>query len=183
MKIFKTNLEDCLLIEPTVHRDKRGLFYESFQKERYATIAGINHEFVQDNFSSSKKGVLRGLHFQKKKPQGKLVRVTRGRVFDVAVDIRPKSIHFKKWYSIELSDVNNYQLWIPPGFAHGFLVLSDEADFEYKCTDFYDPQDEGCINWKDPDLSIEWPEEENLEISDKDFDAPYLEDLTFNFES
>ncbi len=177
MKITKTNLEGCLLIEPQVYRDGRGLFYESFQKERYSKELGEDLEFVQDNFSTSQRGVLRGLHFQIKKPQGKIVRVSRGKVYDVAVDIRPKSKSFKKWFGIELSASNNLQLWIPPGFAHGFLVLSEEVDFEYKCTDYYDPHDEGSIRWNDPEISIDWPEESNIKLSKKDRTAPYLNEL------
>ncbi len=179
MKVSKTNLIDCLLIEPRVFKDFRGSFFESFSKLRYQQDALINHEFVQDNFSSSRKGVLRGLHFQRKNPQGKLVRVSRGKVYDVAVDIRPRSQTFKKWFGLELSEENKFQLWIPPGFAHGFLVLSEEADFEYKCTSYYDPNDEACIRWDDPEIGIKWPVIEDIIVSEKDNNAPYSKDLTF----
>lgn len=157
MNVIKTKLKDCVVIEPTVYGDERGFFLETFQSERYADLAGINLPFVQDNHSRSSKGVLRGLHFQKTKPQGKLVRVVKGEVYDVAVDIRQDSTTFGQWVAIILSENNKKQLWVPPGFAHGFLVLSEIADFEYKCTSFYDPNDEACILWNDKDIEIEWP--------------------------
>ena len=135
MKVSKTLLSDCFIIDPTVNGDERGFFLETFQKERYGNFLGNDLEFVQDNHSRSSSGVLRGLHFQKLKPQGKLVRVVRGEVFDVAVDIRKESDSFGKWIGINLSEKNKRQLWVPPGFAHGFLVLSNTADFEYKCTE------------------------------------------------
>lgn len=157
MKVISTPLDGCYEVEPKIYEDERGLFYETFQDKRYLELANIRHNFVQDNFSRSKKGVLRGLHFQKSKPQGKLVRVVRGEVFDVAVDIRKDSKTFGKHHSVILSEDNKKQFWIPPGFAHGFLVLSELADFEYKCTNYYDPNDEGCIIWDDSSININWP--------------------------
>ena len=157
MKISHSKLKGCVIIEPTVFGDERGFFLETFQAVRYEQEAGIDLPFVQDNHSRSARGVLRGLHFQKTKPQGKLVRVVRGEVYDVAVDIREGSATFGEWEGVTLSEDNKKQFWVPPGFAHGFVVLSDTADFEYKCTDYYDPSDEGCILWSDPDLDIPWP--------------------------
>lgn len=177
MKVIPTKLQDCLIIEPKVFGDERGFFLESFQAERYKQQAGIDLPFVQDNHSRSAHGVLRGLHFQKTKPQGKLVRVVRGEVFDVAVDIRPHSETFGKWEGVILSEQNHRQFWVPPGFAHGFLVLSEFADFEYKCTDYYDPSDEGSICWNDPLLSIEWPLNIQPLLSAKDAAARPFGDL------
>lgn len=177
MKIIETNLSGCVIIEPRVFNDERGFFLETFQSSRYAELGGINLPFVQDNHSRSSKGVLRGLHFQKTKPQGKLVRVVRGKVFDVAVDIRKESKTYGQSHGIILSEENKKQLWVPPGFAHGFLVLSDIADFEYKCTDYYDPSDEGSILWSDPDLGIPWPIS-NPFLSTKDESAKCLVDLS-----
>ncbi|TXH92875.1 MAG: dTDP-4-dehydrorhamnose 3,5-epimerase, partial [Rheinheimera sp.] len=157
--------------------DERGFFLESFQAERYRQMAGIELAFVQDNHSRSAQNVLRGLHFQKTKPQGKLVRVVRGEVFDVAVDIRPQSKTFGQWEGVILSEQNHRQFWVPPGFAHGFLVLSEFADFEYKCTDFYDPSDEGSICWNDPQLAIQWPTSAEPVLSAKDAAAPLFRDL------
>ena len=176
MKVIKTNLEGCVVIEPKVLGDDRGFFLETFQSERYANLAGIMLPFVQDNHSRSTYGVLRGLHFQKTKPQGKLVRVVKGKVYDVAVDLRRGSDTFGQWEAVVLSEENKKQFWVPPGFAHGFLVLSDIADFEYKCTDYYDPLDEGSILWNDPQLDISWPIEKPL-LSDKDSRALLLKDL------
>tara|TARA_A100001388_G_scaffold266659_1_gene239955 strand:- start:793 stop:1329 length:537 start_codon:yes stop_codon:yes gene_type:complete len=170
LKISKTLLSDCFIIDPTVHGDERGFFLETFQKERYGNFLGNDLEFVQDNHSRSSSGVLRGLHFQKLKPQGKLVRVVRGEVFDVAVDIRKESDSFGKWIGVNLSEKNKRQLWVPPGFAHGFLVLSNTADFEYKCTEYYDANDECSILWNDPDLQINWPIENPI-LSKKDSSA------------
>ncbi len=147
MNIIKTKLQDCVIIEPKIFDDKRGFFLETFQTSRYADLAGIILPFVQDNHSRSSKGVLRGLHFQKTKPQGKLVRVVRGEVYDVAVDIRRDSNTFGQWEAVVLSEDNKKQVWVPPGFAHGFVTLSDIADFEYKCTDYYDPVDEVSVLW------------------------------------
>jgi dTDP-4-dehydrorhamnose 3,5-epimerase len=176
VKVIETKLKDCVIIEPKVHGDERGFFLETFQVERYADLAGVTLPFVQDNYSRSTRGVLRGLHFQKYKPQGKLVRVVKGEVYDVAVDIRSGSPSFGQWEAVVLSAENKTQFWVPPGFAHGFVVLSDTADFEYKCTDYYDPADEGCIRWSDPDLNISWPIDSPV-LSDKDSKAPKLIDL------
>ena len=176
MKVVKTKLKDCVVIEPKVFGDERGFFLETFQLSRYAEEAGITLPFVQDNHSRSSKGVLRGLHFQIKKPQGKLVRVVKGEVYDIAVDIRPHSNTFGQWEGVILSEENKKQLWVPPGFAHGFLVLSDVADFEYKCTDYYDPSDEGSILWSDPDLKIDWPMLNPI-LSEKDSSAACLVDI------
>lgn len=167
MKVVDTSIADVKIIEPKVFGDQRGFFLETYQQERY-TDTGINLPFVQDNHSRSAKGVLRGLHFQKKKPQGKLVRVVSGEVFDVAVDIRKSSPTFGKWEGVILSAENKRQFWVPPGLAHGFLVLSDYADFEYKCTDYYDPTDEGAVRWDDPNIGIDWPEGIEPELSEKD---------------
>lgn len=153
----KTGLPGVLVIEPTVFGDARGYFMETFQKEEFAA-AGITDEFVQDNQSKSSRGVLRGLHFQKEHTQGKLVRVTKGEVFDVAVDCRPNSATFDKWVGVTLSAENKKQFYVPKGFAHGFLVLSDEAEFCYKCTDYYDPTAEGGIPYNDPTVNVEWPD-------------------------
>ena len=176
MKVIKTKLQDCVIIEPKVFGDDRGFFLETFQAIRYEQEAGIDLPFVQDNHSRSARSVLRGLHFQKTKPQGKLVRVVRGEVYDVAVDIRKASQTFGEWASVILSEDNKKQFWVPPGFAHGFVVLSDTADFEYKCTDYYDPSDEGSILWSDPDLDIPWPIA-NPVLSTKDESAKRLVDL------
>ena len=176
MKVIETSIRGCVIIEPTVFGDERGFFLETFHAARYAEFAGINLPFVQDNHSRSSKGVLRGLHFQKTKPQGKLVRVVRGEVYDVDVDIRANSKTFGKWEAVILSEHNKLQFWVPPGFAHGFVVLSDIADFEYKCTDFYDSTDEGSILWSDPDLGIQWPVQNPI-VSAKDAVAKQLADL------
>ena len=176
MKVIETSICGCVIIEPTVFGDERGFFLETFHAARYAESAGINLPFIQDNHSRSSKRVLRGLHFQKTKPQGKLVRVVRGEVYDVAVDIRANSKTFGKWEAVILSEHNKLQFWVPPGFAHGFVVLSDIADFEYKCTDFYDSTDEGSILWSDPDLGIQWPVQNPI-VSAKDAVAKQLADL------
>ena len=176
MKVRETKLKDCVIIEPEVFGDERGFFLETFQAERYTAQAGITLPFVQDNHSRSSKGVLRGLHFQKTKPQGKLVRVVKGEVYDVAVDIREGSPTFGQWEAVILSEENKIQLWVPPGFAHGFVVLSETADFEYKCTDYYDTSDEGSILWNDPELNIPWPID-YPNLSDKDANAEKLVDL------
>jgi len=176
MKISHSKLKGCVIIEPRVFGDDRGFFLETFQAARYKQEAGIDLPFVQDNHSRSARGVLRGLHFQKTKPQGKLVRVVRGEVYDVAVDIRKGSATFGEWEGVILSEDNKKQFWVPPGFAHGFVVLSDTADFEYKCTDYYDPSDEGSILWSDPDLDIPWPIA-NPVLSAKDESAKRLVDL------
>ncbi|HPG19879.1 MAG TPA: dTDP-4-dehydrorhamnose 3,5-epimerase [Flexilinea sp.] len=156
MDFMPLSIPDVILIKPDVHRDERGFFFESWQKNKFAK-AGIDQEFVQDNHSRSSKDVLRGLHYQIQQPQGKLIRAIVGEVFDVAVDLRRSSPSFGKWVSAILSSENFNMLWIPPGFAHGFLVLSDVAEFVYKATDFYAPQYERCILWNDRDLGIDWP--------------------------
>ncbi len=157
IKVTKASIEGLYVIEPTVHGDSRGYFVETYnQKDMHE--AGLDMVFVQDNQSMSVKGVLRGLHFQKQHPQGKLVRVIKGRVFDVAVDLRSGSETYGKWYGVELTEENKKQFYISEGFAHGFLVLSDVAEFCYKCTDFYHPGDEGGLAWNDPEIGIEWPE-------------------------
>ena len=176
MLVHATTLKDCVIIEPRMFGDNRGFFFETFSKQRYLEEAGIALEFVQDNHSRSAEGVLRGLHFQKTKPQGKLIRVVRGCVFDVAVDIRPKSVTFGQWISVELSEQNKKQLWVPPGFAHGFTALSNDTELEYKCTAYYDPEDEDSILWSDPELSIPWPVTKPI-LSAKDADAGLLKDL------
>lgn len=175
MEVVRTDIEGVLLIKPRAFGDHRGFFLETFQAKRYGQ-AGIDLPFVQDNLSRSRQGILRGLHFQRKHPQGKLVSVTRGRVFDVAVDIRLASPTFGKWFGAILDDENHHQLWVSPGLAHGFCVLSETADFTYKCTDYYHPEDEGCLRWKDPDIGIDWPMD-NPTLSDKDAKAPGLREL------
>ncbi|CAH5655747.1 TPA: dTDP-4-dehydrorhamnose 3,5-epimerase [Enterobacter cloacae] len=178
MKVINTKLDGVLIIEPRIFGDERGFFYETFHAQRYKEF-GIKENFVQDNRSRSTGGVLRGLHFQKRKPQGKLVTVTQGEVFDVAVDLRPNSSTFGKYESIVLTGENKIQFYIPPGFAHGFCVLSDSADFQYKCTDFYDPSDEGGLIWNDKTVDINWPIEEP-KLSDKDKILPSLEQIAKN---
>ena len=169
MKVSPLAIADVLLIEPKVFGDERGFFYESFNQQRFNEATGLNYDFVQDNHSKSAKGVLRGLHYQlPPKAQGKLVRVVAGEVFDVAVDIRKDSPTFGNWVGEKLSADNKRQLWIPPGLAHGFLVLSDSAEFLYKTTDYYAPEQERCIRWDDPDLAIEWPIEGEPVLSAKD---------------
>ncbi len=158
MKATCLAIPDVFLIEPKVFGDERGFFYESFNQKAFNEATGTHHHFVQDNHSRSSKGVLRGLHYQIEQAQGKLVRVVLGAVFDVAVDIRKRSPTFGQWVGIELSADNHRQLWVPPGFAHGFLVLSESAEFLYKTTDYYAPQYEKCIAWNDPDIGIVWPQ-------------------------
>jgi len=166
MKVTPTPLPGVFIVEPTVYQDSRGFFMESFNQKRWVEH-GLGLSFVQDNHSSSIHRTLRGLHAQKKHPQGKLIRVIEGDIFDVAVDIRPTSPTFKKWFGVHLTAENFLQLYVPPGFAHGFLVVSPIAQVEYKVTDFYDPQDEIVILWNDPEIGIEWPEKSPL-LSDKD---------------
>ncbi|MBO1537600.1 dTDP-4-dehydrorhamnose 3,5-epimerase [Pseudomonas sp. OA65] len=156
MNVIATRLPDVLIIEPKVFGDDRGFFYESFNARAFAEATGCNLQFVQDNHSRSTRGVLRGLHYQIEKAQGKLVRVTAGEVLDVAVDIRRSSPTFGQWAGVRLSAQNHRQLWVPPGFAHGFVVLSESADFLYKTTDYYAPAAERCIRWNDPQLGIDW---------------------------
>ena len=155
--VTPTAIPDVLILEPKVFGDSRGFFLESFNAQNFAKDTGLNVSFVQDNHSRSAKGVLRGLHYQLQEAQGKLVRVTQGAVFDVAVDIRKSSPTFGKWVGCELSDTNHRLLWIPQGFAHGFIVLSESADFMYKTTDYYSPAHERCISWNDPSIGIDWP--------------------------
>ena len=157
MKITKTSLNDLYVLEPKVYDDERGYFFESYNSEKFKKNTGLDLEFVQDNESYSKKGVLRGLHYQVEKPQAKLVRVAQGCVYDVAVDLRQNSTTFGKWFGAILSDENKKQLWIPEGFAHGFIVMSEEARFNYKVTEYWYPEHERCIIFNDPSLAIEWP--------------------------
>ena len=168
MNVLYTKLPGVLLIEPDVFGDERCFFLETFHSARYSEEAGIVLPFVQDNHSRSKKGILRGLHFQKKKPQGKLVRCILGEVFDVVVDINIGSSTYGKWEGFHLSGDNKNKVWIPPGYAHGFLVLSETADFEYKCTDYYDSSDEGCLLWNDATVNVDWPLKEQPLLSPKD---------------
>lgn len=174
MKVMPTSIPEVLVIEPKVFGDARGFFYESFNGSVFDTAVGRHVDFVQDNHSRSSKGVLRGLHYQIKQPQGKLVRVARGAVFDVAVDIRRSSPTFGKWVGVELSEENHKQLWVPEGFAHGFVVLSETADFLYKTTDFYAPAHERCILWDDADLKIQWPAGLQPQLSTKDANGQLL---------
>lgn len=162
MRVLPTSIPDVVLIEPKVFGDARGFFLESFNQRTFNQVTGTDYQFVQDNHSHSSRGVLRGLHYQIEQPQGKLVRVVQGRVWDVAVDIRKNSPTFGQWVGVELAGDNHHQLWIPPGFAHGFVVLSEYADFLYKTTDYYAPQHERCIIWNDPDLAIAWPDMDGL---------------------
>ena len=173
MNVVETQLPGVLIIEPKVFGDHRGFFKETFQIERYQE-AGIDLSFVQDNHSRSQRGVLRGLHWQKTRPQGKLVSCSLGAVFDVAVDVDQNSPTFGTYVGVELSAENHRQLWIPPGYAHGFCVLSETADFQYKCTDLYIPEDEGGLIWNDPELGIQWPIE-SPSLSEKDLALPTLD--------
>lgn len=175
MKATRLAIPDVVLIEPRVFGDERGFFMESFNQRAFNEATGTDHPFVQDNHSRSSRGVLRGLHYQIRQPQGKLVRVTSGAVFDVAVDLRTSSPTFSQWVGAELSADNHRQLWVPPGFAHGFLVLSNSADFLYKTTDYYAPEHERSLAWNDPDLAIAWPEVGAAPtLSAKDAVAPSL---------
>jgi dTDP-4-dehydrorhamnose 3,5-epimerase len=175
VKITPCDLEGLLIIKPQVFADSRGFFLESWNARRYRD-AGINATFVQDNLSFSARGTLRGLHFQNPRPQGKLLQVLEGEVFDVAVDLRRNSRSFRHWHGLTLSAENKLQFYVPPGFAHGFLVLSETALFSYKCTEFYSPGDELAIRWNDPDIGIQWPLPSPL-LSAKDAQAPFLRDL------
>ncbi len=168
MNIIRTSIPDVLIIEPQVFGDARGFFFESFNQKAFQAATGLEVNFVQDNHSRSAQGVLRGLHYQIEQPQGKLVRVVRGAVFDVAVDLRKRSATFGKWVSVQLSEENKRQMWVPPGFAHGFLTLSETADFLYKTTDYYAPQFERCVAWNDPAIGIEWPAGVQPKLSNKD---------------
>jgi dTDP-4-dehydrorhamnose 3,5-epimerase len=176
MDTLKTNINGPLIIEPKVFGDDRGFFLETYSQKRYQET-GITGNFVQDNLSMSRRGVLRGLHFQDPNAQGKLVSCPFGEVFDVAVDIRKSSPTFGKWVGVHLSGDNKRQFWIPPGFAHGFLVLSETALFSYKCTAYYSPQDEKTILWNDPEIGINWPVVSNLQLSQKDLGGSCLKDI------
>jgi len=167
MKVIETDLPGCLVFEPKIFSDERGFFFESWNETTYRDALG-DVAFVQDNQSRSRRGVLRGLHYQIRQPQGKLVRVTRGRVFDVAVDLRRSSPTFGRWTGVELSEDNFRIFWIPPGFAHGFLALSEQADFLYKTSDYYAPEHERCVIWNDPDIGISWPADISPILSAKD---------------
>jgi dTDP-4-dehydrorhamnose 3,5-epimerase len=177
MKFIETSLPGVIRVEPRIFSDERGFFMETWQAQRFRD-AGIDVEFVQDNFSQSTRGTLRGLHYQIEQAQGKLVRVVSGEVFDVAVDLRKSSPNFGRWVGEILSAENKHQLWVPPGFGHGFLVLSDTAEFEYKCTDYYAPEFERAIRWDDPDIGIDWPLPSGGQpvLSAKDAAAPFLKD-------
>lgn len=177
MKIVETSLPGVLIFKPKVFGDERGFFIETYRGNVLAA-AGLDVTFVQDNQSRSRRGVLRGLHYQLQQPQGKLVRVARGRVFDVAVDVRRGSPTFGQWAGAILDDLNHWQMYTPPGFAHGFVVLSEVADFIYKCTDYYHPQSEAGIRWNDPSIGIEWPREilDEVILSEKDMKLPLLKD-------
>lgn len=180
MEIVRAPINGVLLIKPKIWGDARGFFVETWQRDRYAE-AGVPTDFVQDNHSRSRKNILRGLHFQKKYPQGKLVSVSLGAVFDVVVDIRPESPTRGQWYGAILTDENQHQIWVPPGMAHGFCVLSDVAHFHYKCTEFYRPEDEGAIRWNDPDIAVAWPVTSPV-VSAKDAAAPFWREINENME-
>lgn len=168
MQFIKTKIPDVIILEPKVFGDDRGFFYESFNEKAFLDATGTETKFVQDNHSKSSKNVLRGLHYQIQQPQGKLVRVAMGEVFDVAVDLRRNSEYFGQWVGVHLSAENKHQLWVPPGFAHGFLVLSENAEFLYKTTDYYAPAYERSVLWNDPDLGIDWPIDQPPILSSKD---------------
>ncbi len=175
MQVTSTSLPEVLIIEPKVFGDERGFFFESFNRE-LAEKVGITADFVQDNHSHSAKGVLRGLHYQIQCTQGKLVRVVRGSVFDVAVDIRKSSANFGRWVGVELNERNRRVLWVPPGFAHGYLVISESADFLYKTTDYWRPEHERCIRWDDPTIGIDWPLDGTPTLSAKDTQGKNIAD-------
>ena len=168
MKLITTDIPDVLIIQPNIFEDCRGFFFESYNEKTFKTLTGVTATFVQDNHSRSKRNVLRGLHYQIQQPQGKLVRVVLGEAFDVAVDIRRSSSTFGQWVGVRLSAENKRQFWVPGGFAHGFLVLSETAEILYKTTDYYAPEQERCIRWDDPDLNIHWPATVDPMLSDKD---------------
>ncbi len=174
MRAWQTEIPDVWVLEPKVFGDARGFFMESFNARAFRDLTGVDAQFVQDNHSRSARGVLRGLHYQIRQPQGKLVRVTVGAVFDVAVDLRRASPTFGRWVGVELSAENNRQMWVPPGFAHGFLVLSDVADFLYKTTDYYAPEHERSLAWNDPTLGIDWPLKGEPLLAAKDRDGTPL---------
>ncbi|MEE1653419.1 dTDP-4-dehydrorhamnose 3,5-epimerase [Brachymonas sp. J145] len=181
MNAIKTTIPDVFILEPRVFGDARGFFFESFNQRVFDELTGTNHSFVQDNHSRSAKGVLRGMHFQTQQAQGKLVRVVRGKVFDVAVDIRKDSPAYGQWFGLELSEESQRMLWVPPGLAHGFLVLSDTAEFLYKTTDYYAPQYEASLAWNDPTVNIDWPLADNgivePQLSAKDQQALTLQEV------
>ena len=176
MQVIPTRLPEVLIVEPRVFGDERGFFMESFNARAFAEATGLQLNFVQDNHSRSARGVLRGLHYQIRQPQGKLVRVVRGAVFDVAVDLRRSSLRFGQWEGVVLSENNHRQLWVPPGFAHGFVVLSDSADFLYKTTDYYAPEHERCLRWDDATVGVQWPLEAPPVLSAKDAAGLRLQD-------
>ncbi len=176
MKVVETSIPDVLIIEPKVFGDERGFFYESFNAAAFEAATGLKRQFVQDNHSKSQRGVLRGLHYQIQQPQGKLVRAVAGEVFDVAVDLRKSSPSFGRWFGTHLSAQNQRQLWIPEGFAHGFVVLSESAEFLYKTTDYYAPEHERSLLWNDPELGIQWPFDEAPQLSAKDQAGKLLRD-------
>ncbi|KAI2694278.1 dTDP-4-dehydrorhamnose 3,5-epimerase [Pseudomonas sp. TNT3] len=184
MKLIQTSIPDVVIIEPAVFGDERGWFMESFNQEKFhASLTDLGlplpRAFVQDNHSCSAKGVLRGLHFQRAPhAQGKLVRVVKGSAFDVAVDIRPDSATYLKWVGVELNDSNHRMLWIPEGFAHGFVAMQDDTHFLYKTTDYYDKASEGALHWSDPQLGIDWPGSDSYIISEKDDQAPHVDSLS-----
>ena len=177
----KTKIKDVYVISPTVYGDNRGYFMETYNKAEFEQN-GLNYEFIQDNQSSSRKGVLRGLHFQKTHPQAKLVRVLKGEVFDVAVDLRKNSETYGQWVGVLLSEENKKQFMIPRGFAHGFMVVSDYAEFAYKCDDLYHPEDEGGLMYNDPDINVEWPKCDSVILSEKDQKHPSFKDSKISFD-
>lgn len=175
MQLLNTSLPEVMILKPQVHGDHRGFFFETFRKETFEDI-GVNEHFVQDNHSKSAQGILRGLHYQILQPQGKLVRVVAGEIYDVAVDMRRSSPHFGKWVGVLLSAENKLSLWVPPGFAHGFYVTSEAAEVSYKCTTYYAPEHERAVRWNDPDLAITWPDPTKVVLSAKDAAAPLFKD-------
>ena len=176
MKVTESGIKGVYTIEPDVYKDDRGFFMETFHIERYRKLLGINLDFVQDNISRSSKNVLRGMHFQKNYPQGKIVSASRGEILDVVVDLRKDSPTYGTWESFRLSEKNKLQVWIPPGFAHGFLVMSDSADIDYKCTEYYHPEDELCLMWNDPEVAIDWTINDPI-LTEKDKKGLSLKDL------
>ena len=176
MKVTESGIKGVFIIEPDVYEDDRGFFMETFHIERYRKLLGMNLDFVQDNISRSSRNVLRGMHFQRNYPQGKIVKASRGEILDVIVDLRKDSPTYGTWESFKLSEQNKLQVWIPPGFAHGFLVMSDSADFEYKCTEYYHPEDQNCLMWNDPEVAIDWPINDPI-LSENDKRGLSLKDL------
>ena len=176
MKVTESGIKGVFIIEPDVYEDDRGFFMETFHNERYRKLLGINLDFVQDNISRSSKNVLRGMHFQRNYPQGKIVKASRGEILDVIVDLRKDSPTYGTWESFKLSEQNKLQVWIPQGLAHGFLVMSDSADFEYKCTEYYHPEDQNCLMWNDPEVAIDWPINDPI-LSEQDKRGLSLKDL------